>query len=98
MQEITSVGVLGAGQMGRGIAEVAASHGVAVKLADINLDVARAGRDTIAKGLERLVGKGKIPQAQAQATIERIEPDLPRSRDLATVLRDAIANLRIEWD
>jgi hypothetical protein len=31
-------------------------------------------------------------------TIERIEPDLPRSRDLATVLRDAIANLRIEWD
>jgi hypothetical protein len=31
-------------------------------------------------------------------TIDRIEPDLPRSRDLATVLRDAIANLRIEWD
>jgi hypothetical protein len=31
-------------------------------------------------------------------TIERIEPDLPRSRDLATVLRDAVANLRIEWD
>jgi hypothetical protein len=31
-------------------------------------------------------------------TIERIEPDLPRSRDLATVLRDAIANLRIEWE
>lgn len=31
-------------------------------------------------------------------TIERIEPELPRSRPLATVLRDAIANLRIEWD
>ncbi len=31
-------------------------------------------------------------------TIERIEPDLPRSRDLAAVLRDAVANLRIEWD
>ena len=30
--------------------------------------------------------------------IERIEPDLPRSRDLAAVLRDAVANLRIEWD
>jgi hypothetical protein len=31
-------------------------------------------------------------------TIDRIEPELPRSRPLATVLRDAIANLRIEWD
>jgi hypothetical protein len=31
-------------------------------------------------------------------TIERIEPMLPRDRDLAAVLRDAIANLRIDWD
>jgi hypothetical protein len=30
--------------------------------------------------------------------IERIEPQLPRSRDLATVLRDALGNLRIDWD
>jgi hypothetical protein len=30
--------------------------------------------------------------------IERIEPQLPRSRDLAAVLRDALGNLRIEWD
>jgi hypothetical protein len=30
--------------------------------------------------------------------LERIEPDLPRSRELATVLRDAIGHLRIEWD
>ena len=30
--------------------------------------------------------------------IERIEPDLPRSRELATVLRDAIGHLRLEWD
>jgi hypothetical protein len=32
------------------------------------------------------------------AEIERIEPQLPRSRDLAAVLRDALGNLRIEWD
>jgi uncharacterized Zn finger protein len=31
-------------------------------------------------------------------TIERIEPDLPRRRELAAVLRDAIAHLRIDWD
>lgn len=31
-------------------------------------------------------------------TIERIEPQLPRSRELAAVLRDALGHLRIEWD
>jgi hypothetical protein len=30
--------------------------------------------------------------------IERIEPELPRSRELAAVLRDAFGNLRIDWD
>jgi hypothetical protein len=30
--------------------------------------------------------------------IERIEPQLPKSRELATVLRDALGNLRIDWD
>jgi hypothetical protein len=29
---------------------------------------------------------------------ERVEPELPRSRDLAVILRDAIGNLRIEWE
>ena len=32
------------------------------------------------------------------STIERIDPELPRSRELAAVLRDALGNLRIEWD
>ncbi len=43
----------------------------------------------------------RIPQGVALpdiGDIERIEPQLPRSRELATVLRDALGNLRIEWD
>ena len=43
----------------------------------------------------------RIPEGTALAElpdIDRIEPDLPRSRELATVLRDAIGHLRIEWD
>ncbi len=43
----------------------------------------------------------RIPQGAALpdvGDIERIEPQLPRSRELATVLRDALGNLRIEWD
>jgi hypothetical protein len=37
----------------------------------------------------------ELPEVPA---IERIEPELPRSRELAAVLRDAIGHLRIEWD
>jgi hypothetical protein len=43
----------------------------------------------------------RIPEGTALpdiGDIERIEPQLPRSRDLAAVLRDALGNLRIEWD
>ena len=48
--------------------------------------------------LESLLGCPAGTHLPEIPTIERIEPDLPRSRDLATVLRDAVANLRIEWD
>jgi hypothetical protein len=43
----------------------------------------------------------RLPDAAALPDvpdIDRIEPELPRSRDLATVLRDAIAHLRVDWD
>lgn len=43
----------------------------------------------------------RIPEGAALPDIgdtERIEPQLPRSRDLAAVMRDALGNLRIEWD
>lgn len=43
----------------------------------------------------------RVPEGTALpdiGTIERIEPQLPRSRELATVLRDALGHLRIEWD
>jgi len=45
--------------------------------------------------LLRLPDGAELPDVE---DIERIEPQLPRSRELATVLRDALGNLRIEWD
>ena len=48
--------------------------------------------------LEALLHTPTGTSLPAVPVIERVEPDLPRSRELATVLRDAIANLRIEWD
>jgi len=69
-----SIGVIGAGQMGSGIAQVAAASGRSVFLADREIAIAEKAKAGIAKRLARLVEKEKIAQADADATLERIEP------------------------
>ena len=69
-----AVGVIGAGQMGAGIAQVAAAAGYPVLLADVGLERAQAGKAGIGKALDRLVGKEKMTADDAQALLGRIEP------------------------
>ncbi|KQN37328.1 3-hydroxybutyryl-CoA dehydrogenase [Sphingomonas sp. Leaf407] len=69
-----TVGVIGAGQMGAGIAQVSAQAGYAVLLSDVSVDRAQAGKDGIAKQLARAVSKEKLTQADADAALERITP------------------------
>jgi len=72
MIEIKTVGVLGAGQMGGGIAQVAAAAGYRVLLADVDIERSNAGKAGIDKFLSRSVDKGKLSAADKQATLERI--------------------------
>jgi 3-hydroxybutyryl-CoA dehydrogenase len=72
MSEIKSIGILGAGQMGGGIAQVAATVGYDVHLADVDLERALAGKDKIRKSLDRRVGKGKMEATERDAILERI--------------------------
>src|SRR4051812_24857185 len=75
MSDITQVkifGVVGAGQMGGGIAQVAAQSGFEVLLSDANLELAQKGREKIAKGLDKLVEKGKLDAAEKARIVERI--------------------------
>ncbi|MFO0762660.1 MAG: 3-hydroxyacyl-CoA dehydrogenase NAD-binding domain-containing protein [Byssovorax sp.] len=67
-------GVVGAGQMGRGIAQVAAAAGFAVVLCDASKALAESGKAEIGKGLGRLVEKGKMSEADKQALLDRITP------------------------
>ena len=69
-----TVGVIGAGQMGAGIAQVAAQAGYAVLLSDVDLARAEAGKAGIGKQLGRLVEKEKIAAAEAEAALGRITP------------------------
>ncbi|HEX5537608.1 MAG TPA: 3-hydroxyacyl-CoA dehydrogenase NAD-binding domain-containing protein [Sphingobium sp.] len=69
-----AIGVIGAGQMGAGIAQVSAQAGYHVFLSDIDLARAEAGKAGIAKVLGKQVEKGKIDQQSFEQTIARIEP------------------------
>ncbi len=69
-----TIGVIGAGQMGAGIAQVSAAAGYRVLLSDVDEARAAAGKAGIAKRLARAVEKGQIDAEARDATLTRIEP------------------------
>ncbi len=69
-----AVGVIGAGQMGAGIAQVSAGAGYHVYLSDLDLEKAQGGKDGIGKALDRLVAKEKMGREEADILLSRIEP------------------------
>jgi len=71
---VESVGVIGSGQMGAGIAQVSAAAGYRVLLSDVSVERAEAGKAGIARLLARAVEKEKIDAATRDATLARIEP------------------------
>jgi 3-hydroxybutyryl-CoA dehydrogenase len=73
-QIVRSLGVVGAGQMGGGIAQVAADKGHKVVLVDINQSVADKGKAKIAASLDKLVHKGKVTGEARDALLSRIAP------------------------
>jgi 3-hydroxybutyryl-CoA dehydrogenase len=70
--EISHVGVVGAGTMGNGIAQVFAQSGIAVTLVDASDAALAKARATIDKSLAKLAEKGKLPAAERTACLERI--------------------------
>jgi 3-hydroxybutyryl-CoA dehydrogenase len=78
--DIRSVGVIGAGTMGNGIAHVFAKSGYEVTLCDIEDRFVQRGIDTIAKNLEREAAKGKISIVDREAALKHIRPTTQRSQ------------------
>lgn len=86
---IRTVGVIGAGTMGNGIAQACAMAGLDVIMTDISEAAAQRGLATIAASLDRLIKKGKISEAQKSAALAHITP-------AAEMSRLAAANIVIE--
>ena len=82
-----TIAVIGAGQMGNGIAHVSAQSGLAVTMIDVSADALSQGKATIEKNLERQVKKGAIDTAARDATMSRVST----STDLGAVATATVA-------
>jgi 3-hydroxybutyryl-CoA dehydrogenase len=72
VSQIKKIGVIGAGTMGHGIAQVAAQSGLLVTLVDVVPEALERGVDRIGKGLARAVGKGRIDEALMQQALANL--------------------------
>jgi 3-hydroxybutyryl-CoA dehydrogenase len=77
-----TIGVIGAGAMGRGIAQVAATGGMKVKLFDVNGEAVNEAAAFIAKMIDRMAEKGTLDAAGADNAKARIQP-VPSLKDMA---------------
>lgn len=94
----TTVLVVGTGVMGIGIAQVAAQYGHTVKLFDTREGAAEAAVESLRKKLESIVAKGKLAQADADATIARLQPvsALSDAADAGLVVEAIVERLEVK--
>jgi len=100
MSAIRTVGVIGAGTMGNGIAQACAVSGVRAVMIDVSDAALEKGRATISGSLDRLVKKDKLTQAQRDAALAHVHPTT-RYDDLAgadLVIEAATENPAIKFD
>jgi len=91
---IGTVGVIGAGQMGAGVAQVAAQSGVKVLLTDISEDYVARGRETVARNLDRLIQRGRFKPEERDNIMRRIDTTatLEDLRDTDFVIEAVVEN------
>ena len=99
IRSIQRVGIIGAGLMGSGIAQVSAQAGLAVVMIDVADATLQRGLATISGSLDRLVKKNKISVADKDATLARItaSTDYAALADVDLVIETATENLAIKF-
>jgi len=101
MMEIKKIAILGAGQMGNGIAHVCAQAGYQVKMRDIEQEFIDNAMETIRKNLERGLKKGRITEEEVENTVGRIEgtlslEDAVKDADLVIEAVPEIVDLKLK--
>ncbi|MCT9096192.1 3-hydroxyacyl-CoA dehydrogenase NAD-binding domain-containing protein [Haloarchaeobius sp. HME9146] len=100
LDSIERIGVIGAGTMGSGIAQVAAMNGYDVVMRDIEDQYVQNGFDSIESSLDRFVAKDKLSETEKAETMERIEGTtaLDDLADCQAVVEAALEDMDIKQD
>lgn len=98
MSKIEKLLVVGAGQMGAGIAQVAATAGIQVVLRDISIERASAGKKSIEASLDRFVKKEKLSASERDAILARITAtdQIEAARDVQFAIEAATENIALK--
>jgi 3-hydroxybutyryl-CoA dehydrogenase len=93
------VAVIGAGQMGNGIAHVFAQNGFDVTLIDVSADALARGRDTIAGNLDRQIKKGTLQSPEKEAILGRVstEQSISAAQDASLIVEAATENRDLKF-
>jgi len=100
MKQIKTIGIVGAGAMGRGIAQIAAQAGFDVRLFDLNAQAVAAARDNLSQTWDKLAAKGKITAQDAEQALSRIRQcaDLNEMRDADLVIEAVVERLDVKTE
>jgi len=98
LQDIRSLGVVGAGQMGNGIAQVAAQYGYSVVMVDVSAAALEKGLATIAGSCDRLIKKNAMSEAQKSELLGRLQTstDLAALKNCDVIVEAASENLELK--
>ena len=98
LDSVDTVGVVGAGTMGNGIAQVAATAGYDVVMRDIEAKLVERGLDSIDDSLSRFVSKEKLSESEADAALDRITgtTDLDDLAAADLVIEAAVENMDVK--
>jgi 3-hydroxybutyryl-CoA dehydrogenase len=93
---VEKVQVVGAGQMGSGIAQVAAQAGLAVHLTDVDEGALRKGLETVRKNLDRSVEKDRISRDEMDETLDRIEAGTEYADDSDLAIEAVVETIEVK--
>ncbi len=98
--EIKLIGVVGAGQMGSGIAEVALNSGFHVLIRDVTMEAVQKGRLRIIADFDKRVQKGKMTADEKEAMLQRLSSTIKMEdfKNCDFVIEAAVENVPLKWE
>ncbi len=98
--EIKVIGVVGAGQMGSGIAEAALTSGFHVLMRDVTMEAVQKGRLRIIADFDKRIQKGKMTSDEKEAILQRLSTTIKMEdfKNCGFIIEAAVENVPLKWE